>query len=299
MESNFSQEDNVPPVNRPKVIPLSEFGISVFESRHAPGFEGKLRDDFSKFFLVLAGKAIWQAPGQKVLLESNSFVHVPAGVEHHQVDVEGNAVTLYALHYRPGLLLPEVNARLERGGLSHWNTLDATGGLTRFLRASFQEMLYEQHLQREGWESMLCARLLEMAARSVRLFSRRGEESAVAGPKNWDIAERMAQYVLHQQTRFYRQETLDEAARAVGVSRRQFTTLFREVVGESWLEHRTTLRLNHALKLLTKTDNSIIAIAFEAGFEDLSNFHRAFKSAFDCTPKGYRESATRSPSGLA
>ncbi|MEI6715006.1 MAG: AraC family transcriptional regulator [Verrucomicrobiota bacterium] len=276
-------------VNRPKVIPLQDFGISVFESRHAPGFVGKLRDDFSKFLLVLAGQAIWEANGTRILLEADSFVHVPAGVEHHQVDIEGNAVTLYALHYSPTLLRPELNSRLAASGLYHWNATDATRSLTRFLRCSFQEMLYEQHLKREGWETVLCARLLEMAARSVRLLSRRGDESAAAQPTNWDAAERVAQYVRQLQTRFYKQETLDEAARSVGLSRRLFTNMFRETAGQSWLEYRLQLRLKHTLNLLTQSDNSIIAIAFEAGFEDLSNFHRAFKQTYGCTPKAHRD----------
>lgn len=279
-----------PSVNRPKVIPLPEFGLSVFESRHAPGFEGKLCDDFSKFFLVLAGQAVWNAGPQQVYLQADSFVHVPAGMEHHQVDVQGNAVTLYALHYRPSLLFPELNQRLCASGLLHWNTSNAPGGLTRFLRATFQEMLYEQHLQREGWETVLYARLQEMATRSVRLLGRRQEEPSAASPKDWNASERIAQYIVLQQTRFYRQETLDAAAHSVGLSRRQFTTLFREIAGESWLEHRLHLRLEHTLKLLSQSQNSITAIAFEAGFEDLSNFHRAFKQAYGCTPKVYRES---------
>ena len=92
-----------------------------------------------------------------------------------------------------------------------------------------------------------------------------------------------------QKTRFFRQETLDDAARSVGLSRRQFTALFREVAGQSWLEHRTLLRLQHARQLLARTENSVIAIAFEAGFEDLSNFNRAFKQAYGSSPKAYRD----------
>ena len=52
---------------------------------------------------------------------------------------------------------------------------------------------------------------------------------------------------------------------------------------------RTLLRLQHARQLLARTDNSVIAIAFEAGFEDLSNFNRAFKQAYGSSPKAYRD----------
>jgi len=284
-------QDALPPpaVCRPKVVALPGFGVSVFESRHGPGFVGHLCDEFSKFFLVLAGRALWESAGRQVLLETDSFVHVPAGLEHRQVDVEGNAVTLYAIHYRPDLLLGGAADRLRVAGLAHWPASLGASGLIRFLRGCFQEMLYEQHLQREGWETLVTARLLEIAGRSVRLLERRMETKAPDSARDWGAVERVAQYVQLQQTRFFRQETLDAAARSVGLSRRQFTTIFREVAGSSWLEHRTLLRLQHARQLLAHTESSVIAIAFEAGFEDLSNFHRAFKQAYGDSPKVYRE----------
>jgi AraC family L-rhamnose operon regulatory protein RhaS len=277
-------------VRRPLVMPPPEFGVRVFESRHGPGFRGELQDAFSKYFLVLAGEAVWETEQSRVHLTADSFVHVPAGLRHRQMDVAGNAVTLYAVHYEPGLLLGPVHARLEEAGLQHWPGARAQSGVTQFLRACFQEMLYEQHLQREGWETVLQGKLLALAARSVRMLARR-EENAPVSETGWGVAERVANYVKGLETRFFRQETLDEAARSVGLSRRQFTAVFREVAGESWLERRLRLRLAHARRLLEQGENSVVAVAFEAGFEDVSNFHRVFKRAYGCTPKACRDGA--------
>jgi AraC family L-rhamnose operon regulatory protein RhaS len=277
-------------VQRPLVMPPHGFGVRVFESRHGPGFRGELQDAFSKFFLVLAGEAVWETDQNRIRLGVNSFVHVPAGLRHRQMDMEGSAVTLYAVHYRPDLLLESVRARLGEVGLQHWPGSRAQSGVTQFLRASFQEMLYEQHLQREGWETVLQAKVLALAGRSVRMLVRR-EEPTSASELQWDVAERVANYVKGLETRFFRQETLDEAARSVGLSRRQFTAVFREVAGETWLERRLRLRLAHARRLLEQGENSVVAVAFEAGFEDVSNFHRAFKRAYGCTPKACRAEA--------
>lgn len=277
-------------VRRPLVMPPPEFGVRVFESRHGPGFRGELQDAFSKYFLVLAGEAVWETDQSRVHLTADSFVHVPAGLRHRQMDVAGNAVTLYAVHYEPGLLLGPVRVRLEEAGLQHWPGARAQSGVTQFLRACFQEMLYEQHLQREGWETVLQGKLLALAARSVRMLVRR-EESTSVSETDWGVAERVANYVKGLETRFFRQETLDEAARSVGLSRRQFTAVFREVAGESWLERRLRLRLAHARRLLEQGENSVVAVAFEAGFEDVSNFHRTFKRAYGCTPKACRDGA--------
>lgn len=291
MSQQPSLPDVSPNVVRPMVVPPADFGVSVFESKHAPGFRGELQDDFSKFLLVLSGEAIWESSGGAIRIEPDSFLHIPAGLAHRQSDIEGKAVTLYAIHYRPEILVHGIDMRLREEGMAHWRPTNAAESLTRFLKSAFQEMLYEQHLKREGWESLLLARLLEIGARSVRLLCRHHQSRGAkeGAPTNWSAAERVAQYIQLRKSRFYQQETLDEAARSVGLSRRQFTGLFREICGESWLEHRLRLRIEHASRLLRETDNSVIAIAFEAGFEDLSNFHRAFKTAHGCSPKSFRE----------
>ena len=86
--------------------------------------------------------------------------------------------------------------------------------------------------------------------------------------------------------RFYRVETVDSAAARLCLSRRRFTTLFREVAGTSWLSH---LRVQHAKVLLQSSDRTVLAIAFECGFEDVSSFYRAFKSVTGQTPDGWRK----------
>ena len=50
-----------------------------------------------------------------------------------------------------------------------------------------------------------------------------------------------------------------------------------------------SLRLKHAAELLSETDRSVSAVAFESGFDDLSNFHHCFKSAHGCSPLAYRQ----------
>ena len=49
------------------------------------------------------------------------------------------------------------------------------------------------------------------------------------------------------------------------------------------------LRLNRAAMLLVTTDKPIIEIASISGFNNLSNFNRAFKMHFNKTPSAYRK----------
>lgn len=49
------------------------------------------------------------------------------------------------------------------------------------------------------------------------------------------------------------------------------------------------LRLEYAVRLLTCSERSVTAIAFECGFEELSHFHHSFKASYGTTPLAYRQ----------
>jgi transcriptional regulator GlxA family with amidase domain len=73
------------------------------------------------------------------------------------------------------------------------------------------------------------------------------------------------------------------------LGRRRFTELFRQVTGESWRRYVHRLRMDYAARLLSSTERSVTAIAFECGFEELSHFHHSFKSTYRVPPLAYRD----------
>ena len=157
------------------------------------------------------------------------------------------------------------------------------------VRSVFLEMIFEQDSAQEGWGMILHSRLIDLAVRTLRLARRQGQKDLPVFEPGNASTERVAHYALRLKSRFYRQETLAEAARSVGLSRRQFTELFRKVTGQSWRHYILGLRLRHAARLLIETDRSVTAVAFECGFDDLSHFHHSFKSAYSSAPLAYRE----------
>ena len=105
-----------------------------------------------------------------------------------------------------------------------------------------------------------------------------------------DSLSRMRSYVEDLQDHFFEATNLDAAAMGLGLSRRRFTQLFREVTGSSWLNHVRGLRVAHAKHLLAQTERTVLSIAFECGFEDLSTFYRAFKREVGQSPNQWRSS---------
>jgi AraC-like DNA-binding protein len=64
---------------------------------------------------------------------------------------------------------------------------------------------------------------------------------------------------------------------------------FKETMGTSFVDYLRDYRLTIASRLLTTSDSSILDIAAESGFENLSYFNRAFKAHFGMTPRDYRK----------
>jgi AraC-like DNA-binding protein len=267
---------------------MPEHGVVVFESRHAPGFVGQLKDEYAKFHLVIGGQAQWESGESKYFVRPNTLFHIAAQIEHAQKDLPEEPVTLYAIHYRPDLLSPQIASDLFRAGMLCLDLSSARVGQSRQVRSIFQEMLFEQETGLTGWEMVLRARLFDLAVLTIRLMQRprSGEPVFQRGDQS---AERVANYAVRLKSQFFRHEILDEAARSVSLSRRQFTEIFRSVTGQTWRQYVLHLRLEHALKLLLQTDKSVTAIAFESGFDDLSHFHHLFKTAFGLPPMLYRE----------
>lgn len=84
--------------------------------------------------------------------------------------------------------------------------------------------------------------------------------------------------------------SLEEVASATGISRYYVSHLFKELMGTTFVGYVNELRLNRAAMLLVTTDTPIIEIASLSGFNNLSNFNRAFKLRFRKTPSAYRKS---------
>jgi len=270
-------------------VVIPSCGLAVFESRQAPGHRSECKSDYSSFFLVIAGHARWECGGRQYLLGPDTLCHIPAGQSYWQETPPGAPVVTYALPYRPALLAIPVRGQLHALGLVAFDLSNTTVNQGQMIRSIFQEMLFEQDARQEGWEVILQSRLQDLGIRALRLARRRSRTEVPVFEPGSDSTDRVARYALRLRSQFTRQETLPEAARFVGLSRRQFTDLFRKVTGQSWGRYILTLRLRHAAGLLTETGRSVSVVAFESGFQDLSHFHHCFKSAYGCSPLMYRE----------
>jgi AraC-like DNA-binding protein/quercetin dioxygenase-like cupin family protein len=267
---------------RPLEANLPSFGVSVLESHHAGDFQTEFRShDFFQILYVLRGKGTLSCPTfRDFSLQSGDVALVPRGVSHGLSDETGAPLSIYAVNIAPEFLdlLAPLSEKARR--LRH-DTLKTV--MPELLR----RLLLEQTLQKAGFEAMMRGYALQLLATISRQLQSQNIDVA---DKNLDSLARIHSYRTELERTFYRNESVDSVAARLGMSRRRFTQLFREACGDSWLSCVKKLRIAHAQKLLVESNRTILAIAFECGFEELSSFYRAFKSVSGCSPDAWRKS---------
>ncbi|MFM0200836.1 AraC family transcriptional regulator [Paraburkholderia fungorum] len=81
---------------------------------------------------------------------------------------------------------------------------------------------------------------------------------------------------------------IGELAALAGLSSFHFARVFRRETGETPHQFVTRLRLEEAARLLRATDQPVLQIAIEVGFETASHFSVQFKRDYGVTPLAYR-----------
>ena len=83
--------------------------------------------------------------------------------------------------------------------------------------------------------------------------------------------------------------SITDIASYCGFSESHFMRFFKNTMGVSFVTYLNDFRLNVAARLLSTNDESVLSVAENCGFFNLSYFNRMFKKKYGVTPSRYRE----------
>ena len=103
-------------------------------------------------------------------------------------------------------------------------------------------------------------------------------------------SHKSVQMIIDYTEEHYREDiSISDLAKHCSINANYASQLFKHEMGITFVNFLTGLRIDHALWLLTNTDQTVFAIAAQVGYNDYFYFAKVFKKAMGCTPTAYRK----------
>ena len=112
---------------------------------------------------------------------------------------------------------------------------------------------------------------------------------AIVEPYRSDEMLPLKNAINYIMTNFQRPIRIEELLEIANMSNTTFFKTFKKTTQMSFKSYLIRLRIGYSCKLLTDESLNITQIAYESGFDNISNFNRQFKKEKGCTPREYRK----------
>lgn len=140
-------------------------------------------------------------------------------------------------------------------------------------------------LHREGYELGVKGHFLILFSLLMQLSKKSDGQNGHMIHQN---TEKLKTILSHIEENYNKKITVAAAAAECGYSESHFMRWFKEMTGTGFAAYLIDYRLSRAAQALHNSDASILEIAVQNGFDNLSNFNRLFKKRFEMTPNQFR-----------
>ncbi len=122
-------------------------------------------------------------------------------------------------------------------------------------------------------------------SRNMRLLS----DASFSNVQQSYSSRRVEKVMEYMNSNFDKQVLLADAAKISNMTEVSFSRFFKSHTGISFIDSLLEIRLGHASRLLIDTNQPVSEVAYNCGFNNISNFNRLFKKKKGCTPKEFKE----------
>jgi AraC-like DNA-binding protein len=170
------------------------------------------------------------------------------------------------------------------------NMLEKSAKGIQFSQATIEQIMPRLNIlsQKQGFDSVL--ELLSIL--HDLSISRNMHTLSDATFSNVELSynsRRIEKAIEYMNQSFQKSITLSEVAKLANMTDVSFSRFFKARTGITFMDSLLEMRLGHASRLLIDTTQSVAEVAYNCGFNNISNFNRLFKKKKGCTPKEFRE----------
>jgi len=245
-----------------------------------------------EFAVVQEGKLFVSVEGQSVTLRPGQGVFINSGVLH-SMGRSGGAACKMATAVFDALLLCGTQASVM---FSHYLqplmtckelpmvALDPQVSWHKEILDRFWDIFSLYHAQPPLWELDIQDHMIQIWR---TLYARNAHALTTKAEGRRD--QRMKQMLGYLQENLSQMLTLEDIAESAGISTRECTRCFRDVLGISPMVYLTQLRVRAAAVLLEQSDDPITEIGNAVGFGSPSYFGKVFRDHTGQSPRQYRQ----------
>lgn len=214
-------------------------------------------------------------------------------LEYHMARNLSGDLQLMVIVFDPELILEGSNAYQYVRAFYEWKTgfkhrLRGDVFATEEIKGVLNSIQREWDTRAVGWQLVVKSLLLMLLALIYRQFeSTDGYSEKIQQFQNNYI--KLSPAIQYMEEHFKENIPLAVLAQEAHMSVNYFSSLFSQTMNSTVSEYLIRMRLKNACTLLATTGNSILSIALESGFDNISYFNRVFRKAFGVTPGEYRK----------
>lgn len=282
---------------------------TFLESPDFPFFAGPFRieahapisshaHEFIELAYVAEGNGTHSYKGESFRIVAGDVFMIEPGAEHAYQVSEGSSLLVYNVLFVPSLLKAELEMLSEVTPFVDFFYVEP------FLRSAvhFQSHLrldiYEQlemkslldHVVAEfkskklGYRIVTKTRLIELFVFLSRCFAIHQAPS----PSFRAEANMLVRICEFIEQHYVQPLTLHQVSQLCGMSPSAFTLKFKQHTGKTFIEYRNEIRIRIAAHRIEHTEDKMMTISQDVGFDDLSFFNKLFKQQYGISPGQYR-----------
>jgi AraC-like DNA-binding protein len=260
-----------------KKLEIPNIGVHLYESKHPRGnkISGHFHDHFQILY-ALDGEGEIELDGVQYEFSKDQVVLIVPN-STHSIHAFSKLIVLVLAFSKTTLGLENQLVGLIENH-SHYFKLDLVKASET--RQILRKMLFEQTNYDSLCGFALPLHLYELLLILVRLKKENNFKDA-----NDMRSIQIKEYI---DKHYFENITAEKLSLTFGMSSRYINDIYKAKYHETPLQYLQKIRVNRAKELLLLTDQEIISICFEVGYETLSTFYRTFRNLVGISPNKFR-----------
>lgn len=243
--------------------------------------------------VVTEGEAVIAVDAERYRLKAGEGFFINSGVLHSCWNVDASACRFHSVVFHPRLVGGNMDSVfwvnylqpvLEDPSLKSMILTPDLSWHRKILQSveqAWQSAAGEEH----GYEF----EVRDAVSRIIfRLADRAGSTAGLPSPKALRDENRIKQMLRYIHAHYPEEISLEQIAECASVSESECLRCFRSMIGTTPIRYLKSYRLQRSAKLLEHTQERIVDIGVQCGFQDMSYFAKTFRKAYGCSPSVYR-----------